>query len=523
MAFTFGSKPAAPTASPFGGGFGTNTGGSFGSTSAAPAANAFSFGNNASSAAPPTSTTPGFGFGASAAPPTPGFGTNTTTPNSTGLFGNTQQQQTGGFGTNTSQPSLFGSNTTATSTAPSMFGSNTAASSAPSLFGSNTATSSAPGLFGSNPSTGSNLFGTNTATSTAPSLFGNTSTSQPSLFGGQSTTTPSLFGSTTQNATPSLFGNTGGTSLFGSKPTTLGGTGSMFGAQQPTIVGANANAQQQQNQQVWQYLSQQEQSAQQLNQRLLPGQHANPQYIWQSLALIKSEWDPNSPNCKFKHYFYNIVHPSEVQRFTKPPNEDDKAWEMAMKNNPDPSCMVPVRAVGFEALRTRIETQDRQCQAHRIKLEQLDQKMKEVRRKHTIETIVKLQEYKRRHIDLTQRVIQFLKYAQILRNKGFSIENDEEALRAKLENVQSHLQQSEQFHGKLNQLWAQLQLVRESSRIYGGDEDDKGWASVSEKDMQTISKVLEDQQNGLAHVMKILRDDVQDAIVLSQALQEHSQ
>jgi hypothetical protein len=31
--------------------------------------------------------------------------------------------------------------------------------------------------------------------------------------------------------------------------------------------------------------------------------------------------------------------------------------------------MVPVRAVGFEALRTRIETQDRQCQAHKIKLE----------------------------------------------------------------------------------------------------------------------------------------------------------
>jgi hypothetical protein len=35
--------------------------------------------------------------------------------------------------------------------------------------------------------------------------------------------------------------------------------------------------------------------------------------------------------------------------------------------------------------------------------------MKEVRRKHTIETIVKLQEYKRRHIDLTQRVIQVRK------------------------------------------------------------------------------------------------------------------
>jgi nuclear pore complex protein Nup54 len=227
-----------------------------------------------------------------------------------------------------------------------MFGTNTAVTSTtPGLFGSNTATSTAPSLFGQ--------------TSSAPSLFGSQQ-QQPSLFGNQTSTStgPSLFGSTAQTGAPSLFGNTSGTSLFGSRPGALG-TGGMFGAQQPTIgtyislkgaqtitdyinatflfLGANANAQQQQNQQVWQYLSQQEQSAQQLNQRLLPGQHANPQYIWQSLALIKSEWDPNSPNCKFKHYFYNIVHPSEVQRFTKPPNEDDKAWEMAMKNNPDPT------------------------------------------------------------------------------------------------------------------------------------------------------------------------------------------
>ncbi|KAG2172778.1 hypothetical protein INT43_000125 [Umbelopsis isabellina] len=494
MAFSFGAQPATSTTPSFGGGFGTNTAGSFGSTAPAPASNTFSFGG--SSAAPATSTTPSFGFGASnTAPatstasgfgfganasgtstaPAPSFGgfgaTNTATSqpaNAGGLFGSTQG--TGGFGTNNSQPSMFGSNTAATSSAPSLFGSNTTATStAPSLFGSNN-TASAPSLFGSNTA----------ATSTAPSLFG-----------GASNTT-------------SLFGNTSGTSLFGSNAAKPGLGGGMFGGQQqqPTI-GANANAQQQQNQQVWQYLSQQEQSAQQLNQRLLPGQHTNPQYIWQSLALIKSEWDPNSTNCKFKHYFYNIVHPSEVQRFTKPPNEEDKAWEMAMKNNPDPTCMVPVRAVGFEALRTRIETQDKQCQAHKIKLEQLEQKIKEVRRKHNIETVVKLQEYKRRHVDLTQRVIQqpvsltlltfgvkkFLKYAQILRNKGFSIENEEETLRSKLETVQSRLQQSDQFHGKLNQLWAQLQLVRESSRIYDGQAGDQGWSTVSEKDMATISKV----------------------------------
>lgn len=55
--------------------------------------------------------------------------------------------------------------------------------------------------------------------------------------------------------------------------------------------------------------------------------------------------------------------------------------------------------------------------------------------------------------------------------------------------MQSRLQQSDQFHGKLNQLWAQLQLVRESSRIYDGQAGDQGWSTVSEKDMATISKV----------------------------------
>jgi nuclear pore complex protein Nup54 len=77
----------------------------------------------------------------------------------------------------------------------------------------------------------------------------------------------------------------------------------------------------------------------------------------------------------------------------------------------------------------------------------------------------------------------------MLRNKGFSIENEEETLRSKLETVQSRLQQSDQFHGKLNQLWAQLQLVRESSRIYDGQAGDQAWSTVSEKDMATISKV----------------------------------
>jgi nuclear pore complex protein Nup54 len=84
-----------------------------------------------------------------------------------------------------------------------------------------------------------------------------------------------------------------------------------------------------------------------------------------------------------------------------------------------------------------------------------------------------------------------LKYAQVLRNKGLSITPEEEMMRARLENIQNQLQRSEQFHGKLSQLWAQLQLIKESGRQYhGGNNDSRNaWNAIDEADMQNITKV----------------------------------
>jgi nuclear pore complex protein Nup54 len=82
-----------------------------------------------------------------------------------------------------------------------------------------------------------------------------------------------------------------------------------------------------------------------------------------------------------------------------------------------------------------------------------------------------------------------LKYAQVLRNKGLSITPDEEAMRTRLENIQEQLQKSELFRGKLNQLWAQLQLIKESGRKYGKIDGVEEWHAVSEQHMDEITKV----------------------------------
>lgn len=83
----------------------------------------------------------------------------------------------------------------------------------------------------------------------------------------------------------------------------------------------------------------------------------------------------------------------------------------------------------------------------------------------------------------------------MLRNKGLSITPDEEVMRARFENIQDQLQRSEQFHGKLSQLWAQLQLIKESGRKYGKIDGVDEWDAVSENDMLGITKVKNNNHN----------------------------
>lgn len=67
---------------------------------------------------------------------------------------------------------------------------------------------------------------------------------------------------------------------------------------------------------------------------------------------------------------------------------------------------------------------------------------------------------------------------------------------ASLEYIQDQVQRSEQFHGKLSQLWAQWQLIKESGRKYGKIDGLEGWKGVSSENLQQMTKVLSATRNG---------------------------
>ncbi|KAI7901449.1 nucleoporin complex subunit 54-domain-containing protein [Cokeromyces recurvatus] len=479
---------------------------------------------------PSTNTFGGFGTTQTSTANT-GFGTQASTAPSTTGFGGfgTTSTSTPAFGTNTATSTPFGASTgfgNATSTAPSTgfsFGNTTPSAPATSgtgfTIGNNSTTTT------TTPSTGFSFGNSSTALNTSKPAFGGfgttTTTSAPStgLFGSTATTNTGFGGFGANKTGFNLTTNTGGNnSLFGAnKPTTslFGNTG--FGFQQQQQQQNSNVVNQQRAQQLYQILSQIDQEERAKSKTTITSEDYKPEHVWHALALLKSWWDPKSPHCRFKYYFYNVVSPQEVQLYQRPADHDEAAWNAAQAANPDPKTRVPALAIGFDDVRKRMEEQHKLNEAHNAKLEEIKTILNKIQKMSQLETPVKLEEYKRRHMQTTQRVIKFLKYAQVLRNKGLSITPDEEMMRARLENIQEQLQRSDQFRSKLSQLWAQLQLIKESGRKYGKIDGVDEWDAVSEENMNGITKILQEQNNGVEHIIEVLETDAKEIDNLNKA------
>ncbi|KAG9308318.1 hypothetical protein JVU11DRAFT_12082 [Chiua virens] len=475
----FGSTTPATTQAPavgsmFGGTMQPTTGGSiFGGTPAQPAAGGGLFGGANTQQMQPQQT------GTSL------FSSTTTQPQQTGggLFGatstNTQHQSSTGTG------GLFGATNGAAQPATGLFGaaSTSAPASGGGLFGSSTASSNP--LFGNKPPSsifGTQPTGTGTSTNTIapPTLFGQsttqTTTAQP---------TPSIFGQTAQaqaqKPAGSLFGSTThppttGT-LFGSTlaAPSLGaglGAGSILGTSTSRSSPSTPQQQDPQSQFV---------------------------VLMQRIDAIAEAWNPNSPQCRFQ---VNINSSRELTlRLLR-----------AARENPDSSCMVPVLAVGFDALNARVEAQSAQATAQQEKLKELKKRLQALTATHT-------DTYPVATASRPISTYPALAAAFEATVRSSSIRPEEEALRVALEEMEEDLRRPggmSKLRSKLNELWAlvgAINAARERGKKAGG-EGAVEWTVVDEEGLKQITQILSDQQAGLQHLTKILQRDLKDLGVI---------
>ncbi|KAI5123756.1 hypothetical protein M0805_000347 [Coniferiporia weirii] len=519
--------------------------------------------------------TPGFGsFGNANTNQTPQPASGAGTGSLFGSFGGAgtanqaqNQAQTQGLG----QPQQVGASTNTNSLFPSanassnpLFGGKPASS----LFGNTTPSGGQQpagtgggslfggggGAFGSSttaPATqGTNAFGASTAPAAGTGLFGSTITSAPSnqlamgtgLFGQQSqqpapTNTPSLFGQgQTQQPGTSLFGQaqpqppaqqTGLFGNFGQSTTnpassTIGGLG-LLGNTQPGgylsgLPGAGASTSS---------IFAPKNSLLQMQQQ---SDSAQAQYasLVQRIETVAQSWDSNSPQCRFQHFFYNLVDPSQVHMYGRPQNaSNDALWQKAVRENPDPSCYVPALAVGFDDIQKRVEAQTAQATAHKEKLKELRTRIAALSSSHSATNAPRLHRAAVVQTQLQQRLVRLVQHLHLLipSVRSSSIRPEEEALRSVLEGLEEEIKRPNgvgRLKGKLSELWAVIGAIESArEREQKSGESNVEWAVVDAEGMQKLTQILSEQQNGIAHLTKVVQSHQKDLdVILGRAPQE---
>ncbi|KAJ1948191.1 hypothetical protein IWQ62_006930, partial [Dispira parvispora] len=255
-------------------GFGSTT--TANTTSTAAPTSTFSFGNTATNASASTTGSPS-------------LRRTLSNPGTTPLFGTAL----GGADTNTSRPRASAITTGINTAQPpgttinppgSLFGTS-AAQPSTTINTAGAGTTGQGGLFASNPApqpTSSSLFST----------AAGTASSNPTL---------------TSTATP--FG-TSSTNLFNQPTTTTAATPAAGLAFSQNVSGGST---------------------------LALGTQPGTDPIWDQIMQVKEAWNPNSPLCQFKHYFYNLVDPTQIHLYNCPPDHDPALWAQAQQDNPDPT------------------------------------------------------------------------------------------------------------------------------------------------------------------------------------------
>lgn len=326
-------------------------------------------------------------------------------------------------------------------------------------------------------------------------------------------------------------------SLFGSKPSAFGqNTGSVFG--QPTIntnnttagsslFGQTMNAQNPQNQNAFgQSMNQQQQQQQPAAASFMNASQAGPPkgLIWEEgrdaphtqkpiteqCVELFQKWNPQSPRTTFKHYFYNKVADNAVPFYRPGPNEDPQEWEEANRNKPGPGFM-PALGTGFAAIAERLKNQRAILAQFNHTLHLINTNLDALMSDHELRISTRALEARRRHVVLRQRCLALATKVQVLRNRGYQMDADEDALKLKLEDLE-HKISDPALSARTEELWSKLILLRGHADTLRNEINSKGGEysdAIPEEAEAKAKKLLEDYNKQL-QALKVAVDKIKE-------------
>ena len=188
--------------------------------------------------------------------------------------------------------------------------------------------------------------------------------------------------------------------------------------------------------------------------------------------LVKEKWDPNCLASPLRTYLYQTVGEQNAPFYQPGPGEDEHKWAQALAKRSKPD-QVPALVRGFWDLGKRAQRQREFIEKSNIRLHDIDQSLDAQSSIHSQIVAPRLAECQRRHLVASQRTLALAAKIQILRNRGYVMDNAEEELKMKLSKLEREVFDPS-LNGREQEIWARMLAIRERGRRLQNEIDKSG-------------------------------------------------
>ncbi|KAF2878304.1 nucleoporin complex subunit 54-domain-containing protein [Massariosphaeria phaeospora] len=238
--------------------------------------------------------------------------------------------------------------------------------------------------------------------------------------------------------------------------------------------------------------------------------------VVEQIRILSAKWNPKEIECVFDHYFYNSVKPEEAPFYGPQAHENERKWEEALGKKPNPGS-IPVLARGFEDVMARVSYQHIAVSALRTRLHEINTSLTLMKNTHELNVASRITEAKRKHVVFTQRILALATKVQILRSRGYVMDQAEEELKKKLIELEKKTFDPV-LGGRQEEIWARMSGVRERARILQEEteklgktvESQQSGELLSAEDQKQVEKLLKDYDRQLEHLKKWVDDTKQE-------------
>ena len=198
------------------------------------------------------------------------------------------------------------------------------------------------------------------------------------------------------------------------------------------------------------------------------------------MNVVKEKWDAATLASPLRTYLYQHVgDEKEALQYRPGPGEDEDKWEDAIQKRPG-SDWVPLLVRGFGELGRKATLQGDALARCNMMLQEINNSLNIQMELHQQKIAARLAECKRRQLASSRRTLTLAVKVQILRNKGFVMDNAEEELKAKLEKLEKDVLDPG-VDAREQEIWARMLGIRQRAKRLKSEMDKLAPAAAAEE------------------------------------------